>query len=320
MNPIILMAAAGLGAFLIFGKKKEGSGSSTSSSGGTRPPRPIPPIPPIEDEDVILPEPEVEPGSLGASYASLWESFPYEAAWYPAKGDKNRIPPPSTWDGISMTSDCRMIAIGQGWWERVGFFAQSLIDKGETDAGHIANAIVAHYLSRCGGAMTEAVAALQADIVDRLKEALGPGSSSGGSGGGKTFGSAAVKNGLARASSMGVPLARLRSPFDFGVRNCPPSRTTLPQPYVPAGVEFSTPHRNAITQEPLKFGVAPGLVLDPMKSVNVSAAWSRRRIGPTDGTDARPNGVPQGGPRPWRNRGLLSVLARNPKRRAIRKR
>lgn len=308
MNPLIIIAA-GVGALLLFGKKKGQSALPPSAP----PDVPLPPIPPI------LPDEDVEPeGMLGTDYSSAWADYPYQAEWYPAAARKQNVPPPSTWDGISFGEHCRTIAVGQGWWERAGEFVKMLMDGGMVEPRDLISAILDQYAGTCGKEETVAVRMFREEIADRLAEALaagwpdvepdpGPGPATPPP---EPFGLGAspAMNGIYRgmrraavasrhgdtfafgsARNLAGPMPRGRERYEGSKRNCPPSRYTLPVPGPPVGVQQG-PHRNSVVAEPLKLG----LIEDPMKDVN-RAAGSRRL-------------------RPWRNR-RLGKLALAPKRR-----
>lgn len=335
MNPIILIAAAGLAGFFLFGRKKKDDGAPALPPAPHSPPgAPIPPIPPILPDASVGPPP-----ALGVSYAEQWASYPYTAYWYPAEADRTLIPPPSTWDGLSTNAGCTAIAVGEGWWERVGDFAQFMIDRGETKPRRIATAIMTHYAGSCRGAKSAAVAGMRAEVLERLESLLS---------GYSTVGYDVAKNGPRRNCPPGtsggtfdfgrcespVPLAPVGVELGPHRNGCGPSRYTLPIPGPPVGMlegahrndpelgrsraPLMLVHRNAVTQEPLE------LVLDPMKEVNVAAAWSRRRAGNNGNGVLSPNGSrhvqswstsssdDDRASRPWRSRsfGLLGRSGR----------
>lgn len=168
MNPLLLLGAAAVAAAFLLGKKKEEQSALPPGSDG--PDRPIPPLPDI------LPDASVGPdASEGVDFTTAWESYPYDAEFYPASADKTTIPPPATWDGFSTNRDCSVIAVGMGWWERVGMFAQWIIDQGVTDPKRIQVEILKQYEPFCSSSTAEAAIALREEILERLEAELGPG-------------------------------------------------------------------------------------------------------------------------------------------------
>ncbi len=98
---------------------------------------------------------------------------PFEVEIYPAGAQRTRIPPPRKPDGITADEQCRIIALGPMWWDRVGEYAASLIAKGETDAREIHRQILEVFAPDCIGRPTGGADALRAELVQRIEDFFG---------------------------------------------------------------------------------------------------------------------------------------------------
>lgn len=161
---LLLIAALAGGAYLL-GRRKEPRKSPAVPSLPPLPPAPPPVAPPGGTSG--------PPTALGEAawmpdYGQLWAMTRFGVETYPADADPRAIAPPTTPDGLSTDPGCRIVAVGDMWWDRVGELGQSLHDQGVRG-----NELRANLLQYLAPECLEASGAGAAALVEELNERLG---------------------------------------------------------------------------------------------------------------------------------------------------
>lgn len=112
---LLLTGAVGVAAYR-WGQSRGSAGSSSSKQ--KTPDRPLPELPPPPER---------------ADYSFDWDAAldRYAIDVYPPEAEPDveyRIPPPSV-DGVSTSSDCKVVAVGEDWWELVAARAAEVADR-----------------------------------------------------------------------------------------------------------------------------------------------------------------------------------------------
>lgn len=199
MSPFLLIAAAA-GALWVFARRKK----KDEPSRGLLPPSKVPadaPLPP-------LPDPDLSPD--GVDFSPAWEGYDLQAEFYPPGADYQRAVRPPAPDGISMDSECSVIAIGPKWWDRVGDFVQHRRMAGVDDPIELMLDVMRHYADTCGNAQTKAARLLRDEVADRInlsveQNGIPAGFSAGGITGRSTTGAVVVEPLKAMRNRGGFP-------------------------------------------------------------------------------------------------------------------
>lgn len=148
--PWLLLAGLGLGAYFL--GRKEGEDASPPSD------VPIPPIPSLD-------------AATAGNYSDAWNEAldEYDVDVYPPEAVPlvGQLLPPPPIDGISVTDQCRTVAVGAGWWAMAA--AQAKRGSSSTPTA-VANRILDRLAPSCRSSQAAGAKAFRAELKDWLAE------------------------------------------------------------------------------------------------------------------------------------------------------
>lgn len=255
MTPLYLGAVA-IGGFLLGRLSKK-----------DKPPQqPGPDLPSLEGAGGVLPD-EPPPSHSPDNFGPLWNVTRFAVEIYPADADKTRIPPPTMPDGVTASSDCGVIALGELWWDRAGAYVESILASGERDRQAIYEALLAQFLPQCVNAPTVGATLLRDELFERITLAVSGLPQ-------KSVTMTQVKNPLTVAPmlrSYPYPLFPGTTPKQYGYRN---------GMFQTQGRAYDYPARNhqEICEQPTACRPCPGPLSFNPAQIYQSAAYSRSSI------------------------------------------
>lgn len=119
MNPLLMLAIAA-GAYWV--------GTRMGKPDEPAPAGPLPLPPPPEGSGLG----EVPTSPEGAANLAEWEALEFDVDVFPADAKKQAMRPPRTYEGVSIAPGCAAIAVGHGFWEKLGVLAQPELDDGRS--------------------------------------------------------------------------------------------------------------------------------------------------------------------------------------------
>lgn len=156
--PLALIAIVGVGAYFL-GRYDE------------RQKDPAPPVPPPDAPRPPIPgPPDAAMPALPPAYAAQWDAAleRYEIDVYPpeAVARVESLLPPPTPDGISVSTDCQTVAVGEDWWELAANYAKG---QGDRPAGAVAQYVLSYLAPTCATRNSVGAAGLRQALVDWLR-------------------------------------------------------------------------------------------------------------------------------------------------------